>query len=715
MDVSKNLPAVGPLSRRFWTNDLLGQAENRTAAWLYIALSFGAAALFAQGHAMFGAYPFAIAYLCAVPRRVSPALLGALCGTLTLGERGGVYAAGYALLILVRMFLSRPTKGGKHIPASSAYFGEAPALRVAVAFLFGGGFAVYELLVGGLSLASFAYAVSMVLLPPLGTLLYIFFFENGKTLLSCFGEAHPTHGAAAWAACLSLGMLSFTAVLSLRGVAYFGISLDLFLAVFFAFLYIRSWGGPLGGVAACLSACGTLAPLYLPAFFALVLCALFLARTGPFPMLAAGVAGGQAVAYLFAGATSVISFMPELLLSAVLSYPVLKNLPAITSIGHKSEARDRAAAQGEARRFIPPSTRMADIAGAMRTMGEMYTRLSSAYTRPGEGERRRKAANTALSLHCGMTADILADIEEKERGEWEEDKPLSRSLVHALGEMGVEARHAAVYGKRRRVAVVFGLPLRRGGTDGGELVKCLEAVCSCRFSAPVLEVDGNTVTLHAKSRRPYTVRQATACAIARGEEISGDLFSGFCGAGAYYYGVLADGMGSGRQAALSAGLCGAYLRQVLGAGLGKETALLSLNTLLCVGGEECAVGLDILEIDLYTGRACFLKSGAAVSYIKRGDSLFCIRAGTVPIGILGEADAEKIPFDLEIGDTVILLSDGIVEGEEDTPWLTELLTRGWEGNDEAMADTLLAAARRAGAGRDDMTVALLTLEECNSQ
>lgn len=793
MDVQKTPPTAGLFTRRFWANEIFSAAENRTAALLYSALSFALALLFARAHAVFGAYPFAVAYICAATRRVPIALIGACVGCLSLGERGYIYCAVCVAAFLLRLLLSHPREEGKYLPACRAYFDEEPPLRAAAACVCGLLPAVYELLVGGLSFVSIAFSVSMILLPTVSCVLYIWFFESRRTLLGCFASVAdkpvtPAERRGAWVLALSLASLTFTFVLSLREFSVFGISPAYLAAAFFCFLYARQWGILHGGVAALFCAAGTLAPSYLPAFAVLALAAALFARAGLFPMLVGGVAAGGVVAYLFTGVSSVLEFLPEVVLCATLAWPFFKNLPAIAALGNRTEARVQAAAEEAARRGLPPSARLTDLSAAYTAIGEVLDRMSASVARPTEGEyyaacrrvldrhcaacaggcdgarenriraallslaaqysvpargeiplprelmtdcahatdlaveiraacaaleqtKRRGEAHRILAEGCRITADTLADAARQEARTWEADPDTAAAVAAALGELGAPARHVAVFGGGRRVVVASGI---RWDTDHpAEEAIChrLEEVCACRFGSPLFEAEGGVVNLRLESTRRFTLEAKHAAVAIRGEEVSGDAFSTFGGKEERCYALLSDGMGSGREAAITAGLCGAFLRQMLGAGMSKGSALRALNTLLRERGRECSATVDLLEIDLYSGRACFIKSGAALSYVKRGDSLFRIRAATAPVGILAELDAEKVYFDLQAGDTVIMLSDGVSPAPDDALWLCDMLCNGWEDDLQDMADRILSAARRHNGQGDDMTVALLRVSE----
>ena len=58
----------------------------------------------------------------------------------------------------------------------------------------------------------------------------------------------------------------------------------------------------------------------------------------------------------------------------------------------------------------------------------------------------------------------------------------------------------------------------------------------------------------------------------------------------------------------------------------------------------------------------------------RGKVVRRLQAGTVPIGILNTLDVQKTEFPLRAGDTVIMVSDGILQGDDEGEWLTSYLT-----------------------------------------
>ena len=174
--------------------------------------------------------------------------------------------------------------------------------------------------------------------------------------------------------------------------------------------------------------------------------------------------------------------------------------------------------------------------------------------------------------------------------------------------------------------------------------------------------------------------------------------------------MICDGMGTGGEASVTAQVSAAFLEEVLRAGADMKVALTMLNNYMRSRAMECSTGIDLMEIDRYTGEARFVKSGAAPSFVIREGRLFRLCSKTVPIGILRALDAEMIQFTLERGDTIVMLSDGVAENFEDAAWLCDMLSTKslTEASPSEIAERIIRAAA-AGANpkhRDDVTSAV---------
>jgi stage II sporulation protein E len=186
-------------------------------------------------------------------------------------------------------------------------------------------------------------------------------------------------------------------------------------------------------------------------------------------------------------------------------------------------------------------------------------------------------------------------------------------------------------------------------------------------------------------------------------------------------------MGSGAQAAFVSGVCAMFIEKMLSAGNRADITLRMLNNVIrsenmgC--GEECSVTVDLLELDLMSGTASFIKSGAAPTYIARGDTVYKIYSRTMPVGIIKDADARITKFDTKPGDLIVMISDGCCPDSSDCPWLVDYLcsyiTRkhknvesGGEVCEELKDEILRQAVKNYPEGRekDDVSVSVILVE-----
>ena len=161
-----------------------------------------------------------------------------------------------------------------------------------------------------------------------------------------------------------------------------------------------------------------------------------------------------------------------------------------------------------------------------------------------------------------------------------------------------------------------------------------------------------------RQKESYQVEVGTATA---GKERSnGDRCVWFAGTECRYYIVLCDGMGTGLGAAQEAQDAASLLRQMLSAGFPAEYALRSLNSLIVLRGKAAAVTVDLVEIQLDSGKAVIFKWGAAPSYLLRDMGAEKIGTAGPPPGLSVSQNRETADrLSLRRGEALILFSDGV--------------------------------------------------------
>lgn len=209
----------------------------------------------------------------------------------------------------------------------------------------------------------------------------------------------------------------------------------------------------------------------------------------------------------------------------------------------------------------------------------------------------------------------------------------------------------------------------------------------------------------------FRISAAAAMAIRDDEKISGDSYSFMELPKGGYMIALSDGMGSGKAAGDESRTVIELLEQFAESGFKRETALKMINSVLVMGtDEESFATLDMCYIDLYTGSAEFIKTGAAATYVIREQKARAIRSSSLPIGMLKYFDMDRAEYKLKKNDIILMLTDGAAEvidrdGMSDVI-LTELMKNNKMKDPKDIANYVLESLKERSGFRiqDDMTV-----------
>ena len=347
--------------------------------------------------------------------------------------------------------------------------------------------------------------------------------------------------------------------------------------------------------------------------------------------------------------------------------------------------------------------------------------------------------------------EILRDALECDSEEYECDKDAQEKILDALFNEGFRASGVVVFGKRCKRITVKGMSgvntvnAKRAST----IRRFAEEIVGSSLTDPVFESGADGTVMHMCSRPLYRARYAYGRIAAEDrseprldksslyvdpfadteqkEEPCGDTANAFITNSSYFYSLISDGMGSGAEAAFISGVCSMFIEKMLSAGNRSDITVRMLNNVLrnenMGSGGECSATVDLCELDLISGTASFLKSGAAPTYIARGGTVYKVYSRTMPIGILKNADTRISKFDTQKGDIIIMMSDGCCPDSEDCPWLVEYLCEymskkdknalGQDAECESLKDTLLSLAVKSfptGKERDDISLSVIMIE-----
>ena len=184
-------------------------------------------------------------------------------------------------------------------------------------------------------------------------------------------------------------------------------------------------------------------------------------------------------------------------------------------------------------------------------------------------------------------------------------------------------------------------------------------------------------------------------------EENGDKCIWFPGTGNDYYVLLCDGMGTGAGAAKESREAAELLERLLRSGFPAEYALRSLNSLAVLRELGGCTTVDLVRLQLDTGRGTLYKWGAASSYLLKNGQLRKIGTASPPPGLSVQTRETVDRLSLGGGEVLILLSDGA--GED------RLLRTPWTAPEPSPGALAAAILERGALEGDDATAAVVRL------
>lgn len=296
-------------------------------------------------------------------------------------------------------------------------------------------------------------------------------------------------------------------------------------------------------------------------------------------------------------------------------------------------------------------SRCPSVPAMARTLNE----LPESRTRECEKGIRRMAAE-----YAGMSA-LLEQAARTEEESTSKDRPAAAAVKEALKQLNIPFSDVVVTGKRILTVEVFGVRISAVSASPKSIALSLGKALGRPLSEPEFSLQSDLTVMKLISVPCFRIEYATCSEAKAGEPVGGDTVSFFETGDGRFYCLLSDGMGSGRDAALTSRLAAIMLEKLLTMGADKAEAIRMLNKALLEKEKEVFTTVDLLEIDRYTGVAVLIKAGAAPTLLLRNGICRRFESKTPPAGILKDVIAEKRTFRLQKGDLLLMLSDGVLQ------------------------------------------------------
>lgn len=351
-------------------------------------------------------------------------------------------------------------------------------------------------------------------------------------------------------------------------------------------------------------------------------------------------------------------------------------------------------------------------------MGEMNWELEQEKTPDDREEllRRRQAMESRkqYAAHMRQMAGMLQSVADTSVQLIRLGGRQEKQIVRALAGEGIVVEDIYLLrGKEDRLQITISVRLTKNKSmTVEEIAGYLSVLMDIRLVPQKRNpyfVGEESVSLYFEEEPIFSCLTAAACATEETESVSGDSYS-FLETDDSVAMILSDGVGSGESAARDSGRIVDLTERILDAGLGPDMAMLFLNGMAGAEGDENRMAtLDLCRIDLYRGECETVKAGGAAGFIKRSDRVEKIQSRQLPLGMSASEDISEKKWQLNSGDLVILISDGVVQNWPcgDGEYLLEQKIASLNVSSPVdLANLILryAIRQRGGKIRDDMTV-----------
>ncbi|MDR1733889.1 MAG: SpoIIE family protein phosphatase [Oscillospiraceae bacterium] len=349
--------------------------------------------------------------------------------------------------------------------------------------------------------------------------------------------------------------------------------------------------------------------------------------------------------------------------------------------------------------------------------GAMLNRAFDTYAMKEKHKKQELQLRLAAAEQFGALSSFVEDMRERFSCPGTQYVSQARAAAEHLLSAGwrLESVNCAASDGGKAHLRILGTP-PPGNVNRDRLRAAMSRVTGIAFGVPILEEmehDG-AVLLDFEEEEKYELKIGAVQLSAKEAEWSGDYLDYFPDSKGNTVLVISDGMGTGGVASIQSALATEVFSSLVRAGVSMRVAFDTVNTALMLkSGEESLATMDVAAVNLYTGEVSCAKAGGTVSYYLRGGKAEAVELKSLPAGILRSLQPAERAFQLDSGDILVLLSDGLFLDHH--TWIGQMLEQFAaappkmaedENPMQVLAELLTeeAVRRRGGVRADDITV-----------
>lgn len=342
----------------------------------------------------------------------------------------------------------------------------------------------------------------------------------------------------------------------------------------------------------------------------------------------------------------------------------------------------------------------------MKTITDVTNRNLDFYRQDMVWEGRIKEYKGADRKRMDIIGQVLGELSKSIKNDYKPDKKLTAKIMAAVKDSVKNSVKLQAYS----VNGISGVYAIGAGVD---LSSVISAAAGRRYALTGSSSNGEEADIYTALPK-YKATFSVAAKPKTGNAETGDSFGDVCTQKGISL-ILSDGMGTGESARSQSMKMVELAERFFKASLSGETIIKLMDTVF-INDDELFATADILETDLYDGKAKFIKTGAAASFLLRDGRIKTIHSSSLPPGLFNSADVKATEIAIKDGDVIIMMTDGVTDaltnGQDEDEWIKTVFDELNSKDPRFIAESIIKAAERLrGLASDDMTVAVVRIWE----
>lgn len=342
--------------------------------------------------------------------------------------------------------------------------------------------------------------------------------------------------------------------------------------------------------------------------------------------------------------------------------------------------------------FVKKCCRVNELVGGINQSYKEYLSCEAA-------RRRITQIRSVVAGQFAGLSDILQDLSEEFEDYEKYDVECSDRVIDALSSLSLAVVDCScrISHNKGMVVDVELIINQKMNISKSQVTYEISRACGRNFEPPTISYELDRVRLTLCERPNFDVEIGSAQHIYNRGELCGDCLNYFSNGMGSMVLMLSDGMGTGGRAAVDSNMAVSIMSKLCRAGLSYDCSLQVVNSSLMIKSEdESLATLDVMDFNLFSGKAELLKAGACATYIKKNSKLLRKDMSSLPLGILNEVRFAKEAVTLSDADIILMVSDGALSGDDK---YIEKLVMNW--GDKSMEELAFAVVEEAKKHRND--------------